>query len=81
MTLREVLSLGVQRITVTPTESGCDKTFHYFTIRYGKQPSIMTLMFDADESGDYYMTLFDYEQKWYNYDDAVKLMTLISKAQ
>jgi virulence-associated protein VagC len=66
MNLRQALRLkkdfGFQKKTVTMTESGHDKVFHYFETTINGLPLMLS---NDDDDISWYGTIFDYPVKFY----------------
>lgn len=61
MTLREAISFGFQKVTVTTENSGCSDMYHYFI----KKINNVDLMIDVDKEGNWFGTIFDMGVKFY----------------
>ena len=61
MTLREAISFGFQKVTVTTQNSGSSDIYHYFI----KKINNVDLMIDVDKEGNWFGTIFDMGVKFY----------------
>ena len=61
MTLREAISFGFQKVTVTTEMSGGDEVFHYFQ----KTINNVELLIDVDKDGKWFGTIFNMGVKFY----------------
>lgn len=74
MTLREVLRLKLRKVTVPTDQTGDDKLYHFFEDEFNGIP----VLAQQDERGEWYVSVFDYNCRFYTYRSAKQLIDLIS---
>ncbi len=74
MTLRQVLRLRLQKVTMPTEQTGDDKVYHYFEQEFNGIP----VLCQEDENGEWYLSVFDYGCRFYTYRSAKQLIDLIS---
>jgi hypothetical protein len=74
MTLRQVLRLRLQKVTVPTEQTGDDKLYHYFQQKFNGIP----VFAQEDSNGEWYVSVFEYNCRFYTYRSAKQLIDLIS---
>lgn len=73
MTLREAISLGLSKRTVTTDESGCDEVFHYFMAEVNG----CGVMITNDNQEEWVLTVPEMRIVIETYDSAKQLINLV----
>ena len=76
MTLREMIALGLPRVTVPTSVSGAPELFHYFADKIND----INIMGDCDyrhQKNGWYVEIMDYRCRFYTYESAKQLIDLV----